>query len=149
MRGATPPLPNAPSWRVAQLKHRYNFLLCVMCHVHFDLVNYILSEDLVLLKCWPRIGSRCGLVTRPVSTPATVRYSTGPLGIHVGRNLGDSIDFSVFFFHYFLCRSLYIGVKCGSCCNVTERTFHSTLRYTAYEIDKTSLNNVNECNVAK
>jgi len=39
MRTVIPPLPNAPSWRDAQLKHRNNFTL-YCC----DLVSLLLSQ---------------------------------------------------------------------------------------------------------
>jgi hypothetical protein len=34
MRGAIPPLPNTPSWRGAQLKHRDNFTLPIGFDAH-------------------------------------------------------------------------------------------------------------------
>jgi hypothetical protein len=33
MNGAIPPLPNTPSWRGAQLKHRDNFTFIICCSV--------------------------------------------------------------------------------------------------------------------
>jgi hypothetical protein len=43
-RGAIPPLPNTPSWRGAQLKHRDNFTFTSEC---FDYTAYTHSTFLL------------------------------------------------------------------------------------------------------
>jgi len=47
MNGAIPPLPNTPSWRGAQLKHRDNF----MCSDLVDMIDHIKRITLFKIIC--------------------------------------------------------------------------------------------------
>jgi hypothetical protein len=47
MRGVTPPLPNTPSWRGAQLKHRGNFTF-YLHHLLYAYVSKVVSSLQVL-----------------------------------------------------------------------------------------------------
>jgi hypothetical protein len=51
MSGAIPPLPNTPSWRGAQLKHRDNFTFTFK-HIYFELTPWsrVLLETLIVAQ---------------------------------------------------------------------------------------------------
>jgi hypothetical protein len=48
MRGAIPPLPNAPSWRGAQLKHRNNFTFTLVPYKHGNNINRVIKRRRVI-----------------------------------------------------------------------------------------------------
>jgi len=53
MRGTIPPLPNTPSWRGAQLKHR-DYLLC-----HHEPLYHILVNPCYIYRCFKEYGWTC------------------------------------------------------------------------------------------
>jgi hypothetical protein len=72
MSGAIPPLPNTPSWRGAQLKHRDNFTFTfTLSLVQDKLSNYgiVKCEQLVTSEMVAPLG-------RKTATPLPTRNST-------------------------------------------------------------------------
>jgi len=64
MRGVTPPLPNTPSWRGAQLKHRDNFtfylyLVCVCVCVCVYVCMYICVCVCACMHAHVRVCKQC------------------------------------------------------------------------------------------
>jgi hypothetical protein len=58
MRGAIPPLPNMPSWRGAQLRHRDNFTL-----LYFTLLYFTLLYEGVSKSFWTESITKYTLTT--------------------------------------------------------------------------------------